>query len=141
VRHVFSITARGRRELRAWLDGPTEPPAVRNELLLKLFLAPGRAPADTRRLLSAYREGALKRLEDYAESERVLRRSLEEGVPPAELRELLGDEPGRPATRRLAAFLLTLRHGVLATEARLAWCEEALALLGQQRRSGKGARS
>src|ERR671938_2098997 len=37
ARHVYSLTPRGREELRRWLTSPVERQQVRNELLLKLF--------------------------------------------------------------------------------------------------------
>jgi DNA-binding PadR family transcriptional regulator len=38
-RTVYSITAKGRRALRAWLDRPGEPTRLESEQLLKLFFA------------------------------------------------------------------------------------------------------
>jgi len=140
VRHVYAITAKGRRQVDAWLRRPADVPRSRNELQLKFFLSSRRPPGDAIRLLEEYRRQQLEIRATYAESETILRRAVSEAAMPEEIERVLpGDEPRRPvAERRREAlvFLLTLRHGVLMVEARLAWCEEALDAL---RRAGKEA--
>jgi DNA-binding PadR family transcriptional regulator len=131
-RFVYSLTPRGQRAFEEWLREPPEDPGVRNEALLKFFLSPLRPRSESVRLLEEYRARLRERYEDFAESETILRRALDEGTVPPELERILGQPgstPGEPPVRSLQVFLLTLRHGVLATQARLAWCDEALAVL------------
>src|SRR5262249_14688905 len=59
-RFVYTITASGREELRAWLAAPPEPDPVRYELLLKLFFGRNAAPDVLARHVSAYRERAVQ---------------------------------------------------------------------------------
>lgn len=106
----YTITARGRRELAAWLAEPSAPQPVRNELLLKLFLATPATldalAADLRRHGDQY---ALQ-LAGYPGFKAQI-----EQLAPAPLQEQL--------------WKLNLRLGELVTEARLSWCREAAAAL------------
>ncbi len=133
TRHVYSITATGRRELRTWLREPTDLPRTRNELQLKFFLCSRQPLEESIRLLEEYREQQRELREVYADSERILRRAVRERSLPDELEEVLPtEEPSRSDTERrneALIFLLTLRHGVLKVDARLAWCAEALRAL------------
>jgi DNA-binding PadR family transcriptional regulator len=130
TRHVYRITAKGRREMMAWLREPTDLPRTRNELQLKFFLCSRQPLEEGIRLLEEYRDQQLEVRSLYADSERILRRAVRDRRLPEELDTVLpGNEPSRSdAERRNEAlvFLLTLRHGVLKVDARLAWCEEAL---------------
>lgn len=109
-RHVYSINDRGRAELAAWLREPTEPPAVRMELLLKLFFGTRSDRATNREQIRAYREAMTRDLEHY--------RKISEG-----LQRERADEPDLPY------WLLTLRFGERDHAAHIAWCDEALAVL------------
>ncbi|MGE0640540.1 MAG: PadR family transcriptional regulator [Thermoanaerobaculia bacterium] len=133
TRHVYRITPRGRRQVDAWLREPTDIPRSRNELQLKFFLSSRRPLADSIRLLEEYREQQLEIRAIYADSERILRTAVREGILPEEVDEVLPTaEPPRPANERrneALVFLLTLRHGVLQVDARLDWCDEALRAL------------
>jgi DNA-binding PadR family transcriptional regulator len=132
-RHVYRITAKGRRELRDWLREPTDIPRTRNELQLKFFLCSRRPLVESIRLLEEYRTQQREIREVYADSERILRRAVRERVLPEELDEVLPTGvPQRSETQRrneALIFLLTLRHGVLKVDARLNWCDEALRAL------------
>lgn len=138
TRHVYSVTARGRRRLTTWLREPSDPPRSKNELQLKFFLCSRRPLDEGIRLLEEYREQQLEVQELYSDSERLLRRAVRERALPDELNEVLpADDQRRSDTDRrneALIFLLTLRHGVLKVEARLAWCEEALRALRSARK-------
>jgi len=129
-RHVYQITAKGRRELEAWLRRPTDLPRTRNEFQLKFFLSSRRPVVESIRLLEEYRVQHLELQELYEESERLLRQAMQDLALPEEIAEVLPAELPRraPVERRHEArmFLLTLRHGVHKVEARLRWCDEAL---------------
>ncbi|GMU66636.1 MAG: hypothetical protein AMXMBFR36_29100 [Acidobacteriota bacterium] len=129
-RHLYAITAKGRRQVDAWLRRPADLPRSRNELQLKFFLSSRRPPGEAIRLLEEYRRQQREIRATYAESETILRRAVADAALPEEIERVLpGDEPRRPAVERrreALVFLLTLRHGVRMVEARLAWCDEAL---------------
>jgi len=133
TRHVYSITAKGRREMRAWLREPTDLPRTRNELQLKFFLCSRQPLEESIRLLEEYREQQREVREIYADSERILRLAVRDCALPDELEEVLPpEEPKRSDTERrneALIFLLTLRHGVLKVDARLAWADESLKAL------------
>lgn len=109
-RHVYSITEKGREELRGWLREPTAAPQLRVELLLKLFFG-GQADAQTnRRQIEAYRERVASDLDRY--------RSIATW-----LKSEQADHADLPF------WLITLRYGEREREALLGWCDEALSAL------------
>ncbi|HSM15029.1 MAG TPA: PadR family transcriptional regulator [Thermoanaerobaculia bacterium] len=142
-RHVYSITAKGRRQVDAWLRRPADIPRSRNELQLKFFLSSRRPLGESIRLLEEYRAQQLEIREIYAESETILRRAVRERAMPDEIEQVLpGDAPKRTPTERrneALVFLLTLRHGVRMVEARLDWCDEALTALRRAAKEGDRA--
>lgn len=74
ARRVYSITATGRRELRAWLAGSETRMELRDESLLRLFFADTLPRGDALGLLAARREG-------YAQMHGYLQ-SLDDGTGP-----------------------------------------------------------
>lgn len=127
-RYVYTITAKGRRAFEAWLREPSESPKVRNEIQLKFFLTSRSEPKESRRLLTEYRDQQSDQLEEYRLSETILARAVRDGTPPEEVVEILGEESPSNAHEFLI-FYLTLRHGILAIEARLEWIDESLRAL------------
>jgi len=110
-RQLYSITGKGRRELRRWLAQPTVPGGVRNESLLKLFFGRESGAATHRR-----------------EAERLRRDAVTAAAHLGELRALLeanASEPDAPY------WLITLRFGELQSRAQLQWLDEALALFDE----------
>lgn len=132
-RHVYSITGRGVKELQQWLALPADPPIVRNELQLKFFLSSKLPTKTTLRIIEVYRSQQQEVLQGYRESEVVLRKAIESGEYPQEVKEILAGKETRGSARQRAKqctiFLLTLRHGILAIESRIAWCDEVIAHL------------
>jgi hypothetical protein len=108
------------------LKEPTDSPAVRNELQLKFFLTGRLDTRESVRIVQEYQDREQFRYEEYVASEKVLRAAVRKNTFPAELQGLAGPEDD---SNQLFVFLLTLRHGVLMTEARLAWCRETLKAL------------
>jgi PadR family transcriptional regulator AphA len=107
TKEVYSLTAAGRAELRAWLsDSTLELAAPRDPFLLKLFFARRAAPAAARELVGAYREHVAQLLEEWEQQER--------------------DEPWATPLD-----LMALRFALLRGRATLAWCDEALEILEQ----------
>ena len=129
-RFVYTITPKGKEIFRDWVGRPTEPPVVRNELQLKLFLS-ANSPAKSSRLINQYRAQQRSQLEEYRASESLLRAAIKGKNDSEELNEILAISAPTPSRRQrqLGTFLMTLRHGILVIEARLAWCEEVIAHL------------
>lgn len=111
-RIVYELTDDGRRVLDQWLTEPTEPPSFKEELLVKLFALDG-GNRDT--LLA---EIAQRR---HLHAERLARY---EAIMAAHY-----PEPGALNARRRGRYL-GLRMGILTERTTLAWCDEALALVG-----------
>src|SRR5215212_4544324 len=61
-RTVYAITAKGRRELRAWLGTPSAEPSWENEALVKVFFADGGDLDSLRRTLVEMGDAARRRL-------------------------------------------------------------------------------
>jgi len=129
TRYVYRITPKGRRAFDQWLHEPAEMPQVRNERQLRFFLTARRPPEESIRILEQYRVQQKERYEEYRESEVILKQAVRDGVMPPELEEVLARYhiTSENESNELLVFLLTLRHGILAIEARLAWIDEAVA--------------
>ena len=103
-RTVYSITAKGRRELKAWLGTPSVQPSWENEALVKVFFADGADLDALRRTLTEMGDLARRRLGD--------------------LGALAQDEERFPERRHLGA--LTVRLSQDLEEATLRWTEWGL---------------
>lgn len=138
-RNAYTITPAGVAVFRDWLDQPTEPLHQRNEILLKFFLS-GKLPSEiSLKIVEEYKQQQLRVLKDYQDSEAALRQAIETGDYPDEVMEIFAGQSG-PLTAPQKAhqcriFLLSLRHGLLALEGRLAWCDEVVDLLSVQERT------
>lgn len=116
-RQVYTITPKGRRELRRWLAEPTTPASVRNETLLKVFFGRQADSATHRRQI-----------------ERLRRETVDAAAHLGTLRALLeanASEPDAPY------WLITLRFGEIQSRAHLQWFDEALALFEQLEKTEK----
>jgi DNA-binding PadR family transcriptional regulator len=109
-RKVYTITRQGKTALRQWLETPPEPPPVRNEMLLKLFVG-WQAPHDT---LKAHVSGLLEHFSQQLAQFAVYERILEEQAR---------ENPD------VLYWFMTIRSGQLYTQARVQWCKETLSLL------------
>ena len=129
-RFAYAITASGKKVFRDWLSAPTDAPVVRNELQLKFFLSAG-SPTKAIRLIQRYQEQQQAQLAEYRRSEESLRAAIHKGSFADELNEILAISARTPRLRKrqLNTFLMTLRHGIRVIEARLDWCDEAIASL------------
>jgi PadR family transcriptional regulator, regulatory protein AphA len=123
-RRIYSITAKGRERLAAWLAIPPQPEIPRNELLLKLFFG---AQTDAEVLIGYVQvmvETHRALLEEFEKTEREIARQ----------REYL-DTP---------FWKIAARFGQIEMEAHLRWAEETLAQLNKlarKRRSPSKART
>ena len=112
-RHVYSITAKGRKRLEAWMASETEPQKVRNELLLKLFFG-STAPPEIQKLQL---EHMLRRQQVRLKAlERVEQRTLQENI----------------SSVSYPYWHATMRYGVHITKAHIAWCRETIKMLEHQ---------
>lgn len=110
-RIVYQLTEQGRAALDQWIEQPTAPPSVKEELIVKLF-ALGDVDTDQLRPLVQQRL-ALHRscLAEYQQVMQQFYRHVDKLSP---------KQRGR---------YLGLRMGILAEQASIAWCEEAMEML------------
>ncbi len=109
-RQEYELTDGGRAALDDWLAVPARSQVRRNELLLKLYFAGQRAPSIGLEHIARQRADLGRRLAVLSRVE-------------SRLRNVLDDSP------ELVGWLAGVRHGVLAAEAGLRWCDEAEELL------------
>lgn len=114
---IYTITPRGRQELRRWLVTPAEHQVLRVEILLKLFFARQADPADMEDVLRTFRADHEAFLERWKQTERQL------GAEHT-------DAPDLPF------WMMTLSYGRHVSEALIAWCDDTLATL--ERLDGSG---
>jgi DNA-binding PadR family transcriptional regulator len=118
-RHVYSLTAEGREQLRRWLKLPVVEEVPRSELLLKLFFG-GQVPLNVNREhVQAHLERHRKKLEIYGAIAKKLRK----------------EEANDP---QLPYWLMTLNMGRHRSAAMVKWCRETLAELEELERRKKG---
>ncbi len=103
-RTVYAITAKGRRELKAWLGTPSAEPSWESEALVKVFFADGGDLDTLRNTLTEMGEAARRRL--------------------ADLGDLASEEPLFPRRRHLNAVSIRLQQELEETTVR--WSEWAL---------------
>jgi PadR family transcriptional regulator, regulatory protein AphA len=117
-RHIYALTAAGRKELTAWLRKPAVAEVPRNEFLLKLFFG-GLAPAAVSAKHVEEQRGQCKQaLEAY----KATRKRLEKEA---------ANHPQKPF------WLMTLNYGEHLVRAEAKWCDETLKELGQETRRTK----
>ena len=106
-RHVYSLTAAGREQLRSWLKLPAAREVPRDELLLKLFFGAHAPVKVSRNHVQAYLELQEERVRTYA----AIRKKL--------CKEAANDP-------QLQFCLIALNRGRHASEAAVRWCRETL---------------
>ena len=109
-RIVYSITESGEDTLAEWIQEPSGLPKIRNELLLKILFGYTVPVAASVVQLEAQRKANEILLEKYAQYKNMVHKET--------------DEP-----HQQKYFLLTIRNGELMAEARIKWCDEAIATL------------
>lgn len=121
VRHVYSITEKGRRELARWLLLPAERPNWRIELLLKLFFGSQVSVANMIRKVRSEKAFCRHTLETFQQLEDHIK-SHESGT-------------------EIPYGLITLSYGQHYYRAVEAWCDETLERLRRFEGEGEPARS
>ncbi len=109
-RYVYALTDKGRRALQRWLRKPAEQEVGRIEILLKLFFGRHLAPAENVRQLQRFQTYQHQLLQRFDAIEERLQAEH-------------ADNPDLPY------WLLTISYGRHVCQARLQWCDEALATL------------
>jgi PadR family transcriptional regulator, regulatory protein AphA len=110
-RQVYAITEKGRRALAEWLKEMPNPPNLRIELLLKVFLGSGAEPEILARMLEAQEAACRAAYEELLETEEHLGADI-----------AMGGALGREARFQL----MTLRYGKSYYESLGTWCRETL---------------
>jgi PadR family transcriptional regulator, regulatory protein AphA len=108
-RHLYSITAKGRRALAAWLAETPNPPNLRIELILKVFFGARAKKKDMATMLEAEETVCLAALDELFQTEKHLMGEVE-----------IGGERGRMARFQL----MTLRYGKRYYGGLAEWCRE-----------------
>jgi DNA-binding PadR family transcriptional regulator len=116
-RHVYSLTARGRKELRRWLLEGFAPKIQRNEFLLKLFFGEEITP-----------KANIAHVEQFRELQRELLRKY--GAVEKEITREYADNSNAPY------WLMTVRYGQHVGRALVRWCDSTLAELNRMAESG-----
>jgi PadR family transcriptional regulator AphA len=120
-RHVYSLTAKGRKELRRWLLKGFAPKIQRDEFLLKLFFGEEIPPKANIAHVEQFRELQRGLLRKYAAVEKEITREY-------------ADNSNAPY------WLMTVRYGQHVSRALLQWCDKTLAELDRMAESGKRKR-
>jgi PadR family transcriptional regulator AphA len=107
---VYSITNKGREELRQWMIRPAAPPTERIEILLKLFFGSNAKPSINARQIRDFQKMHEELLGFYQE--------VEQGA-----RQKYSSHPDLPY------WLMVLSYGNFESKALLEWCKETLAKL------------
>jgi len=131
-RQEYMVTPKGRRAYENWLREPADRVQMRNELQLKFFLTSRGSIDDSIRLLEEYRAQQKEQYAEFKSSEAILAQAVRKNAMPDTIEPLLGTTTER--SNELLIFFLTLRHGILAIEARMAWIAEALRRLRARKR-------
>ena len=121
-RHVYSLTAKGRKELRRWLLEGAAPKVQRNEFLLKLFFGE-EIPA----------KANIAHVEQFRELQRALLQKYA-----AIKKQITKENAGNP---NLPFWLMTVSYGQHVSRALVQWCDETLAELNRLAQSGRASGS
>ncbi|MEY7998765.1 PadR family transcriptional regulator [Clostridium sp. Mt-5] len=111
-KNVYSITKKGREELRKWLMLPAEQEPLRSELLLKIFWSKNIPVQNIIEKVSRIKSECEFHLKHYREVENYLKQN----------REKIGDN-------NLSLWLITLNFGINDSEGKIKWCEDTIEIL------------
>jgi DNA-binding PadR family transcriptional regulator len=120
-RHVYSLTAKGRKELRQWLLKGFAPKIQRDEFLLKLFFGEESSPKANIAHVEQFKELQRGLLQKYRAVEKEIVREY-------------GDNSNAPY------WLMTVRYGQHVSRALLQWSDKTLAELNRMTASGRKKR-
>lgn len=106
-RQVYTITKKGQNVIKEWLALPVALPKVRNELLLKVFFGK-----------TVSKEVSIQHILQYLEQTQRLHGILKQ------IEQMIVQHP--KYNPKKPYNLLTVQFGLLATEAEMKWCKQAL---------------
>lgn len=106
----FRILPPGREELRRWINERQDPPAIRDELMVRIRAEAVVGPTDLADELAAVAERHRQKLAAYLEIE-------------------ARDFPNEPVSPERRLQHLVLKAGIAFERHRIAFCDEALAIL------------
>lgn len=112
IKKVYSITAKGKKELISWLKKEPQAVLVRNEFLLKLFFGGNIADKDNLHCIVQRKKEIQLELESYEK-----------------IREDMIKEHSH--SHHFKYWLMTLDYGIILSKAELSWCKETLKILEQ----------
>lgn len=115
---VYSLTGKGRDALKDWFDQPTADPALRDEMMLKVFCMSYAKPASARKMLA-------DRLAFHEEQRIKYESKLVELKARADWPDAGLPEPSHPL---FGAYLLT-HKAIMSNETNTEWCRWVLSLL------------
>lgn len=107
AKKIYSITAKGKKELTTWLKKECNPSLVRNELLLKLFFGKNISVEDN--------IDHIKHHQKQIESELILYKKIRA--------DILFEHKKSP---HLIYWVMTLDYGIEISKAELIWCNKVL---------------
>ncbi len=133
-RNLFNITPAGQRAFDDWMKQRVDLSVQRDEMQLKLFLGGQRDTAQTISLIEDFRKQQSQRrtqlLREYDETKPALESGqFADDIKWLEPEGLSGGRQKQAVREQTLIFLLSIRQGILKAEARITWCEEAIALL------------
>ena len=112
TKNVYSITEKGREELKKWLMLPVEREPGRSELLLKIFWARDIPVENIIEKLQQIKDESEKELIQYSQVENALKANKD-----------------KIHKKDLVLWIITLSAGKYDAEAKIKWCEETLKIL------------
>lgn len=111
---LYRITEKGIEILKSWLVEPAEPMAIREELLVKIIAAELVPKSVILQEIERHRQIHAQQLSVYKEIEQQKFSDVSQ------------------LTFKQKCFYVTLRCGIRYESYRIAWCEEAIALLSEE---------
>ncbi len=115
---IYSITATGHQKVLDWCLQPTEPTVIREDLMVRILLAPHVPRERTIVELERRRQFHIQRFEHYLESKNFY---LKHG-------HFLEEEPTKMDKYRY----MTLLRGIRFEQSWVDWCDEVLGLLNEE---------
>lgn len=112
IKKVYSITPKGKKALKEWLNKEPQTTTVRNELLLKVFFGNNANNKDIVHHVTHRQKQIETQLKLYKKAKDDLPSSLKNSP-------------------HFKFWTATLNCGIKASQAEIAWCKETLTILGE----------
>ncbi|MBW4671871.1 MAG: PadR family transcriptional regulator [Cyanomargarita calcarea GSE-NOS-MK-12-04C] len=109
---LYSVTELGRKHLKSWIAEPSEPTAIKDDILVKIFAGYIASPSTILEEIKRHSEAHQKRLVTYQKIQQQYFQNPQQLSEQAKFQHL------------------TLLNGIGYETYWLAWCDEAIKLLG-----------